>query len=119
MRGLLAEHGVTQMTMKPVWREYAFEEEGVRRGKQWVLKVKYAASLPALPLGLTGDSFSAIFGTNQSALESLLLKRRVMGPGWISLKHPRRIESQGMQVCGESYAEEGPTCMSFMWPARI
>lgn len=40
MRELLAKHHVTQMTMKPVKREYAFEDPAVRHGKQWVLKVR-------------------------------------------------------------------------------
>ena len=35
----------------------------------------------------------AIFGSNQSALETVLLKRRVMMPCWLSLKHPTRIDT--------------------------
>ncbi len=38
MRELLAKHHVTQMTMKPVKRQYAFENPAVRHGQQWVLK---------------------------------------------------------------------------------
>jgi len=40
MRELLAQHHVPQMTMKPVRREYAFENHTVPHGKQWVLKVR-------------------------------------------------------------------------------
>lgn len=96
MRGLLAKHQVTQMTMKPVKRQYAFENTAVRTGKQWVLKIKYPASQPALPVGLTGATFSAMFGANQSMLEALTLKRRIMGPCWLSVRRPRRVapESQ-------------------------
>jgi DNA polymerase alpha subunit A len=96
-RQLLAKHGVTQMTMKPVLRQYAFENKAVRPGKQWVLKVRYPASQPAIPLGASGDAFSAVFGANQSSLEALLLKRRVMGPSWIALRQPRRVDP-GAQV---------------------
>lgn len=39
MRELLAKHHVTQMTMKPVKRQYAFENTAVPHGTQWVLKV--------------------------------------------------------------------------------
>ena len=95
MRAVLTRLGVTQMTMKPVLRQYAFEEEAVRHGRQWVLKVRYAASQPALGLGLTGTSFKAVFGGNQSCLESLVLKRRVMGPGWLALRQPRRVAPEG------------------------
>ena len=97
VRTLLAQHGITQMTMKPVQRNYAFENPAVRHGVQWVLKVRYPATQPALPLGLSGDFFSAAFGTNQSCLESLILKRKVMGPGWLKLARPKRIPSESGQ----------------------
>lgn len=40
-----------------------------------------------------GEHFVAIFGSNQSALETVLLKRRVMMPCWLSLKRPTRIDT--------------------------
>ncbi len=64
------------------------------------MQVKYPATLPALPLGLSGRTFSAVFGANQSGLEALMLKRRIMGPGWIAIKHPRRVDPQA-QVRGD------------------
>lgn len=94
MRELLAKHHVTQMTMKPVKRQYAFENPAVQHGQQWVLKIKYPASQPALPVGLTGRTFSAIFGANQSMLEALTLKRRIMGPCWLTVRRPRRISPE-------------------------
>jgi hypothetical protein len=39
VRELLAAHRVSQMSMKPVKRRYAFENEAVPHGSQWVLKV--------------------------------------------------------------------------------
>ena len=92
VREVLSKHGITQFTMKPVQRQYAFEDQDVLHGKQWVLKVRYAAKLPTLPLGLSGDTYCAVFGSNQSSLEALMLKRKIMGPSWVSLKHPRRID---------------------------
>ncbi len=44
-------------------------------------------------LGRAGEHFVAVFGSNQSALETVLLKRRVMMPCWLSLKHPTRIDT--------------------------
>ena len=38
-----------------------------------------------------GDHFVAVFGSNQSPLETVLLKRKVMMPCWLSLKQPTRI----------------------------
>ena len=54
MRELLADHGVDNMSMRPVRRSYAFEDPAVPRGEQWVLKIKYEGTAPALPVGLTG-----------------------------------------------------------------
>lgn len=90
-RALLQAHGVTSMVMKPVLRRYAFENRGVRPGRQWVLKVRYPATCPALPPGLTGAAFAAVFGANQGLLEALTLKRRLMGPGWLALAAPRAV----------------------------
>ena len=56
VRGVLKQHGVDNFVLKPVRRSYAFELAEVPRGEQWVLKVRYAASKPALPLGLAGKS---------------------------------------------------------------
>ena len=98
-------------------------------------QVKYSATQPALPVGLSGETFSAVFGANQvrvcvrqegclpasgaallteracktaprrpphthtqSPAEALVLKRRVMGPGWLALKQPRRVAPEA-QVC--------------------
>ena len=51
---MLKKHGIDNFVLKPVRRSYAFELAEVQRGEQWVLKVRYAASKPALPFGLSG-----------------------------------------------------------------
>lgn len=56
VRAALAHHGISKFVIKPVQRQYAFELATIPRRKQWVLKVKYAATAPQLPLGLTGLS---------------------------------------------------------------
>ncbi|KAK9810187.1 hypothetical protein WJX72_006462 [[Myrmecia] bisecta] len=99
VRSLLTSYGISQkIIIKPVKRSYAFDQPGVPHGEQYVLKVKYPAAGPQLPLGLTGKHFVAVFGTNQSALEGILLKRRIMGPSWISLKQPSRVDAAQQQV---------------------
>ena len=41
-----------------------------------------------------------LFGTNQSMLEALLLKRKVMGPSWLALQKPVRVATQSqVQLC--------------------
>ena len=43
--------------------------------------------------GTVGQHFVAVFGAQQSALEALLLKRRIMGPSWLGLAQPVRVNS--------------------------
>lgn len=39
----------------------------------------------------------AVFGAQQSPLEALLLKRRIMGPSWLKLAQPVRVDA-GVQA---------------------
>ena len=71
--------------MKPVQRSYAFEDARVPRGRQWVLKVTCDAAPGAVPVTATGAHYAAVLNTAQSPLESLLLKRRIMGPRWLRI----------------------------------
>lgn len=65
-------------------------------------QVKYPATQPALPVGLSGATFSAIFGANQSMLEALTLKRHIMGPCWLAVRRPRRVAPEAqVRIEGE------------------
>lgn len=54
VRALLQQHRVSQFKIRPVQRNYAFENTEVPHSLQWVLKVTYPATFPALPLGISG-----------------------------------------------------------------
>lgn len=56
------------------------------------------ADLPALPKDLQGETFSCVFGTNTSALELLLLERRIKGPSWLDIKLPQ-LPSPAVSWC--------------------
>ena len=94
--GILKRMGINKMTMKPVQRTYAFEDTSVPHGNQWILKVRFPQG-KALPLNIPGKSFSKMFGTTQSSLEALVLKRKIMGPSWIHVTKPTRAD-KGCQV---------------------
>ena len=101
IRALLASHGVKSFTLKPVRRSYPgvgappAAARGVARAMGWgnagaaaggwAIKARFPASSPLLPLGLSGEHFAATFGGNQSALEALLVKRKVKGAVWLKL----------------------------------
>eukprot|EP00883_Tetradesmus_obliquus_P007895 jgi/Sobl393_1/18556/SZX64231.1 len=96
IRALMLSHGVKAMRLMPVKRSYAFEDPAIPQREQWVLKVRYSAALPALPLGLSGSHFVAVAGAQTSSLEALLVKRGLRGPGWATLTSPTRREGSGM-----------------------
>ena len=54
VRALLGGRGIDRFTVKPVRRSYAFENDAIAPGEQWVLKLRYSAARPSLPLGLEG-----------------------------------------------------------------
>lgn len=75
------------LTIKPVMRTYAFEDERISPGPQWVLKVVCSVAPGKVRADLSGRNFSAVLGTTQTPLEALQLKRKIMGPCWLSLNN--------------------------------
>ena len=101
VRALLSSHGVKSFSLKPVRRSYpgvgappaaargvaaamGWGNAGAAAGG-WAIKARFPAACPLLPVGLSGAHFAATFGGNQSALEALLVKRRVRGAVWLRL----------------------------------
>ena len=126
LRETLSKH-CTEMTFKPVQRKYAFEDERVQHGPQWVLKVSCDAAPGSVPSGISGRNFSAILGTAQTPLETLQLKRRIMGPSWLSLQAPVQVELQaqlswckvGTILINHILCCVCPTARGFMWSGRF
>lgn len=109
---LRRKHGVEgRFAMKKVTRKYAFEQPGVPQGESEWYKIVYGFDReswmhsckwldqrdadhsigdlriePQLPESASGATFSKIFGTNTSAFEMLVIKRKIMGPCWLEIK---------------------------------
>ncbi|KAK3162584.1 hypothetical protein QOZ80_1BG0091200 [Eleusine coracana subsp. coracana] len=81
----LSDLNVSNFVMTPVKRNYAFERTDLPNGEQYVLKINYPYKDPALPADLRGEHFHALLGTNNSALELFLIKRKIKGPSWLSV----------------------------------
>ena len=79
---------------KMVKRKYCFEMP-IPHGEHKFLKIKYPADKNGKPLpsNLTGNTFECIFGANQSMLELFILKRKIKGPCWITIKNPKVLKS--------------------------
>jgi DNA polymerase alpha subunit A len=58
----------------------------------------FKASYPPLPIDLSGNTFSRVFGTNTSFLELLLLDQKIKGPCWLDIKSPQ-LSSNPMSWC--------------------
>ncbi|KFK28387.1 hypothetical protein AALP_AA8G508400 [Arabis alpina] len=83
----LLQLNVSNFSMAPVKRKYAFERPDVPAGEQYVMKINYPFKDPPLPEDLKGESFCALLGSHSSALELFILKRKIMGPSWLRISN--------------------------------
>ena len=96
--------GIKSWRAKYVKRRYAFGERDVPRDETDWLKVvygfdgkeiipqpdfcSYQYTEPQISANVSSPNFARIFGTNTSAFELLVLKRKIMGPCWLQIKKP-------------------------------
>ena len=50
---------------------------------------------PVVPMTACSQNIAQIFGTNTTAFELLVLKRKIMGPCWIQIRHPE-VDNKGV-----------------------
>ncbi|CAN0008467.1 unnamed protein product, partial [Laminaria digitata] len=99
-----------QFRCKPVMRKYAFGDLSVPRDDTQYLKIKYPARYPALPEDVCeagGKNFQAIFGARTPLIESFLIKRKLMGPCWVTVRNPKINESP-VSWCKVEVAAQSP-----------
>lgn len=106
--------GIKAWKGKAVKRDYAFGEDDIPRGENDWLKVVYgfdgmphlawevvisecSSSEPQVHSSVCSPNIAKIMGTNTSAFELLVLKRRIMGPCWLQIKKPQ-MEHKGVRV---------------------
>ncbi|KAJ3220259.1 DNA polymerase alpha catalytic subunit [Dinochytrium kinnereticum] len=82
---LRQKYKIKEFDSKATKRKYSFDLPDVPPESSY-LKVGYSYKEPSLPSDLSGECFSRVFGTNTSALENFLIKRRLMGPCWIEVE---------------------------------
>ncbi|CAJ0625395.1 13129_t:CDS:10, partial [Entrophospora sp. SA101] len=86
IESICLKHKIMSFTSKTVSRKYAFELPGIPSDSDY-LKVKYSFTDQTLPNNLSGATFSHVFGTNTSALELFLIKRKIKGPCWLEIRN--------------------------------
>ncbi|TMW64739.1 hypothetical protein Poli38472_011619 [Pythium oligandrum] len=99
---------------KLVERDYAFELADMPRGKNLYLKVKYPARYPVPPSDICsrgGQTFTRIAGAFTRPLENFLLRRKLLGPGWIEIKNVRK-STESPSFCSVEYETFNPKDVS-------
>ena len=89
---------INRWKCKPVTRKYAFEMP-IQNGEHKFLNIKYDATMPSLPSGLTGNTFECLFGANQSLLELFILERKIKGPCWMMIRNPQMVSDVKKTWC--------------------
>lgn len=105
---VLRERGVRKFRGKRAKRHYMYhfaDPEVPKHGD--FLKVKYGFALEGLAHDTQGNTFDRVFGTTSSALELLLLKRRIMGPCWLDVTGASPSASP-VAWCSSEFTVAGP-----------
>ncbi|CAA7056881.1 unnamed protein product [Microthlaspi erraticum] len=111
----LLQLNVSNFSMTPVKRNYAFERPEVPTGEQYVMKINYPFKDPPLPEDLKGESFCALLGSNTSALELFILKRKIMGPSWLKISNFSTCSpSQRVSWCKFEVTVESPKVINVL-----
>ncbi|OMJ29321.1 DNA polymerase alpha catalytic subunit [Smittium culicis] len=103
---LLLRNGINEFASKPVSRKYSFEDPAVPKTAEY-LKIVYDFKSPRIPLDTTGRTFQKVFGSTYSALELLLLKRKIMGPCWLKIFNTANV-SPKLSWCRKELAISSP-----------
>jgi len=74
----------TYKTKMPEMRN-VFAANDVPRDKTQYLQISYPAKYGRFHENVRGKTFSHVFGNNSSALELLLLERKIRGPSWLTI----------------------------------
>ena len=77
---------ISNFRTKPSKKKYAFDCKGVPN--ETIYLECHVPAVSNIPVDLEGDTFSKIFGSNQSSLERLLIDRKMKGPSWLKLVNP-------------------------------
>ncbi|KAF8316797.1 DNA polymerase alpha catalytic subunit [Clavulina sp. PMI_390] len=99
---------IQSMSWNWVRRKYAFGEKEVPEGESDYLKVIYGFDEPTLPQGLETENISHIFGTQTSAFELFVVKRKIMGPCWLRVQKAEKVTNDIVSWCKVEYKVDGP-----------
>ncbi|XP_026764264.2 DNA polymerase alpha catalytic subunit isoform X2 [Galleria mellonella] len=88
-----SELGLKEFKSRKITKNYCFNLPDIPAQSDY-LEVKYSASIPPPSTGKKYLTFSHIFGTNTSSLETLLLERKIKGPCWLEIRQPEKVQAK-------------------------
>lgn len=110
LKHITGKLGIKKWMCKPTERKYAFEIPNIP-AKANYLKVQYSSKFPALN-DREGHTFSNLFGAGSSLIELVLVKRRLKGPCWMTLKNIE-IPKNKLSHCKHEVIIESPKQISY------
>jgi len=101
---IMKKQKITGYTLKKVKRtscfDYQVPQKNIPIGKTLdVWKLSYPSSFPALENNISGKTFKCGYSITSSPLELFILKRKIMGPSWLTINNPNFIFSQRRTHC--------------------
>lgn len=79
------KYSIRKWVKAPVIRKYAFEVAGVPIESEYI-KVRYSSKFPVIKFE-SPKTFSHVFGTKTSLVETVLVKRKLKGPCWVKIRN--------------------------------
>lgn len=92
VESIMSKMGIQEWASKGEEKKYCFEIADVPREATY-LKVLYNyGRTTQLPMDLSGQTFSHVFGTNTNIFENFVLSRNILGPCWLNVKNATSID---------------------------
>ncbi|EGC31947.1 hypothetical protein DICPUDRAFT_49884 [Dictyostelium purpureum] len=97
IKSLMEKNRIKDYKIKKVKRTSAFDYQVAHKNlpiseELNVWKVSYPSTHPALPNDIQGSTFRCAYGITSSPSELFLLKRKIMGPSWLTISAGYQME---------------------------
>eukprot|EP01132_Coremiostelium_polycephalum_P009098 gene9098-11149_t len=104
IKSILDKHRITSFKIKKVKRsscfDYQLPQKNIPIGNIYTFwKVSYPAVHHALPNDISGKTLKCAYGITSSPTELFILKRKIMGPSWLTISNPQFLFTNQRSWC--------------------
>ncbi|RDY09686.1 DNA polymerase alpha catalytic subunit, partial [Mucuna pruriens] len=108
---------VSNFSMAPVKRKYAFERSEIPAGENYVVKINYSFKDPVLPVDIKGESFCALLGTGCRERNYM---HSGLGPSWLQVsKFSTSSASRRVSWCKFEVTVDSPKHIRSSAPSQL